>query len=410
MKVFDRFIVTVMFIMFLAVISINFIVFGMAANDNKLYKVEINRIEQEISDGNEVSSENYDTILGIYKYNKTDDFYTSQNEYVIREINSELYRIEYDDRFSSDNFKLPIAVNIASGIILLITLIVLLYIRYNIVKPFTEISDLPYQLSKGKLSAPLKETKKRYFGKFIWGLDMLRDELEKSKLRELERAKKEKTFLMSLSHDIKTPLSAIKLYSKAISKGIYSSRQKQTEAAEKIDLKADEIEAFINEIIKNLSSDFMTFEVNPTEFYLSQVIDKVSAYYADKLNSLGIDFKISRYVNCLISGDPDKIEEVLQNIIENAVKYGDGHCISINFSDEEDCRLITISNSGCTLLGIELTHIFDSFWRGSNTGSQQGCGLGLYICRQLMNAMGGDVFAEILNENMNVTIVCRKDV
>lgn len=410
MKVFDRFIVTVMFIMFLAVISINFIVFGMAANDNKLYKVEINRIEQELSDGNEVSSENYDTILGIYKYNKTDNFYTSKNEYVIREINSELYRIEYDDRFSSDNFKIPIAVNIASSIILLITLIVLLYIRHNIVKPFTEISDLPYQLAKGKLSAPLKETKKRYFGKFIWGLDMLRDELEKSKMRELERAKKEKTFLMSLSHDIKTPLSAIKLYSKAISKGIYFSRSKQTEAAEKIDLKADEIEAFINEIIKNLSSDFVTFEVNPTEFYLSQVIDKVSAYYADKLNSLGIDFKISRYVNCLISGDPDKIEEVLQNIIENAVKYGDGHCISINFSDEEDCRLITISNSGCTLPDTELTHIFDSFWRGSNTGSQQGCGLGLYICRQLMNAMGGDIFAEISNDNMNVTIVCRKDV
>lgn len=410
MKVFDRFIVTVMFIMFLAVISINLIVFGMGANYNKLYKVEINRIEQELSNGNEVNSENYDTILGIYKFNEADDFYTSQNEYVIREINSELYRIEYDDRFSSDNFKLPIAVNIASGIILLITLIVLLYIRYNIVKPFTEISDLPYQLSKGKLSAPLKETKKRYFGKFIWGLDMLRDELEKSKMRELERAKKEKTFLMSLSHDIKTPLSAIKLYSKAISKGIYSSRSKQTEAAEKIDLKADEIEAFINEIIKNLSSEFMTFEVNPTEFYLSQVIDKVAVYYADKLTALGIDFKISRYVNCLISGDPDKIEEVLQNIIENAVKYGDGHCISINFSDEEDCRLITISNSGCTLPDTELTHIFDSFWRGSNTGSQQGCGLGLYICRQLMNAMGGDIFAEISNDNMNVTIVCRKDV
>lgn len=410
MKVFDRFIVTVMFIMLLAVFSLNFIVFGMAENDNKLYKIELNRIEQELSDGNKVNPENYDTILAIYKYDKTDDFYASKNEYVIREINGELYRIEYDDRLGSDDFKLPIAVNIVSGIILLITLAVLLYIRHNIVKPFTEISELPYQLAKGKLSVPLKETKKRYFGKFIWGLDMLRDELEQSELRELERAKKEKTFLMSLSHDIKTPLSAIKLYSKAISKGLYSDRQKQTEAAEKIDHKADEIEEFINEIIKKLNSDFMTFEVDMTEFYLSQVIDKITAYYADKLASLGIDFNISRYGNCLISGDPDKIEEVLQNIIENAVKYGDGHCISINFSDEEDCRLITVSNSGCTLPDTELTHIFDSFWRGSNAGSKQGCGLGLYICRQLMSAMGGDIFAEISDGNMNVTIVCRKDV
>lgn len=410
MKVFDRFIVTVMFIMLLAVFSLNFIVFGMAENGNKLYKIELNRIEQELSDGNKVNPENYDTILVIYKYDKTDDFYASKNEYVIREINGELYRIEYDDRLGSDDFKLPIAVNIVSGIILLITLAVLLYIRHNIVKPFTEISELPYQLAKGKLSVPLKETKKRYFGKFIWGLDMLRDELEQSELRELERAKKEKTFLMSLSHDIKTPLSAIKLYSKAISKGLYSGRQKQTEAAEKIDNKADEIEEFINEIIKKLNSDFMTFEVDMTEFYLSQVIDKITAYYADKLASLGIDFNISRYGNCLISGDPDKIEEVLQNIIENAVKYGDGHCISINFSDEEDCRLITVSNSGCTLPDTELPHIFDSFWRGSNAGSKQGCGLGLYICRQLMSAMGGDIFAEISDGNMNVTIVCRKDV
>lgn len=233
MKVFDRFIVTVMFIMLLAVFSLNFIVFGMAENGNKLYKIELNRIEQELSDGNKVNPENYDTILAIYKYDKTDDFYASKNEYVIREINGELYRIEYDDRLGSDDFKLPIAVNIVSGIILLITLVVLLYTRHNIVKPFTEISELPYQLAKGKLSVPLKETKKRYFGKFIWGLDMLRDELEQSELRELERAKKEKTFLMSLSHDIKTPLSAIKLYSKAISKGLYSDRQKQTEAAGK---------------------------------------------------------------------------------------------------------------------------------------------------------------------------------
>lgn len=410
MKVFDRFIVTVMFIMLLAVFSLNFIVFGMAENGNKLYKIELNRIEQELSDGNKVNPENYDTILAIYKYDKTDDFYASKNEYVIREINGELYRIEYDDRLGSDDFKLPIAVNIVSGIILLITLAMLLYIRYNIVKPFTEISELPYQLAKGKLSVPLKETKKRYFGKFIWGLDMLRDELEQSELRELERAKKEKTFLMSLSHDIKTPLSAIKLYSKAISKGLYSGRQKQTEAAEKIDNKADEIEEFINEIIKKLNSDFMTFEVDMTEFYLSQVIDKITAYYADKLASLGIDFNISRYGNCLISGDPDKIEEVLQNIIENAVKYGDGHFISVSFSDEEDCRLITVSNSGCTLPDTELPHIFDSFWRGSNAGSKQGCGLGLYICRQLMSAMGGDIFAEISDGNMNVTIVCRKDV
>lgn len=407
MKKFDKFIIIVSFIIFFIVIIINFFIFGMKANNSKLYKIEINRIEQEILSGNEVFIENYKTILGISEYNQSDEFYNAKNEYVIRKINGILYRIEYDNTVGDRNIKFLIAVNILLSILFLLVLSTLLYIRYNIIKPFAELSDYPYKLAKGTLSTPLKENKNRYFGKFLWGLDMLSKTLEKSELREMERAKKEKTFLMSMSHDIKTPLSAIKLYSKAISKGLYTGI-KQIEVAENINSKADEIEKFVNEIIENLSSNFMKFEINPTEFYLSQVINKVKLYYADKLYDVVTDFDIKKYTDCLIAGDPDRLEEVLQNIIENAVKYGDGHYISLNFSDEEDCRLITVSNSGCTLSDTELPHIFDSFWRGSNTANKQGCGLGLYICRQLMNAMGGDIFAEMSDDHMNVTIICRK--
>ena len=407
MKTFDRFIVVVSFLMIAMIFVINFIMFSEKSDDVKLYKVEINRIEQEITNDNKVSADNYTTILGIYEYDTGEDFYNAKNEYVIREINGILYRIEYADTADNRNIKVPIAINISLLILFLLVLSTLLYIRYHMIKPFTELSDYPYQLAKGMLSIPLKENKSRYFGKFIWGLDMLRETLEKSKLREIEQAKKEKTFLMSMSHDIKTPLSAIKLYAKAISKGLYTG-SKQIEVAENINSKADEIEKFVNEIIENLSSDFMKFEINPTDFYLSQVIDKVTAYYTDKLSALGTDFTISEHTDCLISGDPDRLEEVLQNVIENAIKYGDGHCIFLSFSDEEDYRLVTISNSGCTLPDTELLYIFDSFWRGSNIGSKQGCGLGLYICRQLMNTMGGDIFAEISYDYMNVTIVCRK--
>ncbi len=389
------------------ILVINFIMFSEKSDDVKLYKVEINRIEQEITNDNKVSADNYNTILGIYEYDTGEDFYNAKNEYVIREINGILYRIEYADTAGDRNIKVPIAINISFLILFLLVLSTLLYIRYHMIKPFTELSDYPYRLAKGTLSVPLKESKSRYFGKFIWGLDMLRETLEKSKLGEIEQAKKEKTFLMSMSHDIKTPLSAIKLYAKAISKGLYTG-SKQIEVAENINSKANEIEKFVNEIIENFSSDFMKFEINSTDFYLSQVIHKITAYYTDKLSALGTDFNISEHTDCLISGDPDRLEEVLQNVIENAIKYGDGHCISLSFSDEEDCRLVTVSNSGCTLPDTELPYIFDSFWRGSNIGSKQGCGLGLYICRQLMNNMGRDIFAEISYDYMNVTIVCRK--
>lgn len=98
----------------------------------------------------------------------------------------------------------------------------------------------------------------------------------------------------------------------------------------------------------------------------------------------------------------------MQNIIENAVKYGDGRQIKISFSEEENCILISVKNSGCTLSENELPHIFESFWRGSNADKIGGSGLGLYICRQLMHKMNGEIFAKTDNEFMSVTAVFQK--
>ena len=77
----------------------------------------------------------------------------------------------------------------------------------------------------------------------------------------------------------------------------------------------------------------------------------------------------------------------------------------MSVSSEENCMLITVKNSGCTLPETELPHVFESFWRGANAGEQKGSGLGLYIARQLMLKMGGEIFAEIVDGEMCVTAV-----
>lgn len=408
MRKFNTLIAAVLTIMAAIFIIINIIIMNPEKNISPLYKVELNRIEHEIADGNSVSADDYPDIISISADDGSKEFYSSENEYVMREINGTIYRIEYSDKAKKQNHTVLAVFNISAAALFIIVTGMLLYIKRKILSPFTKIRDLPYQLAKGTLSTPLKEHKSKYFGNFVWGLDMLREELESAKIKELERAKNEKTFLLSLSHDIKTPLSAIKLYSKALSKGLYTELEKQTEAAESINSKADEIEGFVNEMISNLNTDFMSFDINNSEFYLSDIMNRIKDYYSDKLSVLGTEFTVEKFSDCLISGDPDRLEEVVQNIIENAIKYGDGKSISISFSDEEDCRLIRISNSGCSLSDSELPHIFDSFWRGSNTGSQHGSGLGLYICRRLMEGMGGDIFADISDGFMNVTAVCRK--
>ena len=70
--------------------------------------------------------------------------------------------------------------------------------------------------------------------------------------------------------------------------------------------------------------------------------------------------------------------------------------------------MISVKNSGCTLSEPELPHIFDSFWRGSNADKIGGSGLGLYICRQLMHKMDGEIFAEADKGFMTVTAVFQK--
>ena len=405
MKSYNKIIALVVVFIIALFIGVNFLP-NMYSEQSGLHKVEISRVVRAIEESGEIpDSDDYDSILGVYEQNSDEDFFVSDNDYVIREIGDKLYRIEYSKTSESKNEILYI--NIALAVFSLFVISVLLYIRHSIIKPFSQITDLPYELSKGNLTVPLKENKNRYFGKFLWGLDMLREKLEESKKAELEFMREKKTMLLSLSHDIKTPLSAIKLYSKALSSGIYKEPQKQQEAYLSINEKADEIEKLVSEIMRSETEDIMRFDVKKGDFYLSEVIDSIKAYYKDKLENT--DFTIALYSDCMINGDADRVTEVLQNIMENAIKYGDGKSIDISFSDEEDCRIITIRNSGCTLEKSELTHIFDSFYRGSNVGSKPGNGLGLYIFRQLTRAMGGDVFADIENGNMCVSVVCKKN-
>ena len=404
MKTYNKIIALVVAVI-IALFAVVNIIPNLQKEEASIRNVEINRLVREIKESEEIpDTDKYSTISGVYEQGAGEEFFVSENEYVIRKINGTLYRIEYFE--DKDTASGMLYINIMLSIFSLFVLMVLFYIRHNILKPFDRITNLPYELSKGNLTIPLKESKNRYFGKFLWGLDMLREKLEESKQAELELKKEKKTMLLSLSHDIKTPLSAIKLYAKALSRGIYKDHEKQLEVYEAINTKADEIEKLVAEIMHTETEDIIVFDVKNGEFYLSDVINGINAYYSDKLENT--NFRINKYKECMLNGDADRLTEVLQNIIENAIKYGDGNSISLDFFDEEDCRIITITNSGCTLPENELAHIFDSFYRGSNVGSKNGNGLGLYICRQLTKAMGGDIFANIENGNMCVSVVCKK--
>lgn len=413
MKAFDRiFIITIMLIIVLSA-SFNIIIIHYNTSyGSRQYRVEIKRVEALINQNKETDIKNidlsgYDYVKNIEKYNGSRDFYNVNSDYYICEAGGSLYRFDYVAD-NAGNTGVIIKADIIIAIMAFIVIAVFIFVRQKILLPFSQLSDAPYELSKGNLVVPVKESKNRYFGKFLWGVDLLRENMEQQKQRELKLQKDKNTLLLSISHDIKTPLQAIKLYSKAFSRNLYNDSAKQQEIAEKINKKVCEIEEFVSQIVKASSEEYLSLSVNTGEFFLSVLINKIAGYYNEKLGLVNINFKIGKYSDCLIYGDIERSVEVLQNIMENAVKYGDGNSISINICEEEGCILVQIINTGNALPEAELPHIFDSFWRGSNTGSNKGNGLGLYICRQLMHKMNGEIFAEIKGRDMAFTTVFQK--
>ena len=371
----------------------------------KQYNVDISRIVGRMERGEaleDISLEEYDSILSAGVF---DPDHVYVNEYVVKKVGGELYSFEYwrerDNQFTNGLLGIMAIFIFVSGVLLV-------YIDRKVLTPFSKMDRLTSELAKGNLATPIQQEKSKYFGKFLWGMDMLRETLEDNKKRELDLLKEKKTLVLSLSHDIKTPLSAIDLYAKALQRDLYPTKEQKDEAYAGISNNVSEIKRYVDEIAKASREDFLMLETNNGEIYLRGVLDKISVYYAEKLERLRIDFAMDEVENCLIFADEDRLTEVMQNCMENAIKYGDGKRIQISFEEEENCKLITLSNSGCTLSEDELPHLFDSFYRGSNSEKQEGSGLGLYICKQLMHKMDGEIFAQIKDHEFRITLVIKK--
>lgn len=410
MSKFKIFIFSIIVVEILLILLANGVYFYQNSDNNgRVYLVEARRMIEEIEEQNlEVSEieamnlDKYETIIGIREFAIGE---TCDNDYLVEEIGGKLYRIEYAEAKSS---RLPLYINISLLGMMIVTIVVLMYVYKKVLKPFQDMSNLSFELAKGNLTMPIKEEKSKLFGHFLWGMDMLREKLEDNKEKELAFQKERKTLILSLSHDIKTPLSSIELYSKALSENLYDSQERKDEALQGIARNVKEIKGYVDEIVTASREDFLNLEVSMGEYYLSEVMKATESYYKDKLSVIHTEFQVDEFAECLVKGDKNRMVEVLQNVMENAIKYGDGKRIRISFDEEEDCKLIHIGNTGCNLKKEELPNLFDSFYRGSNSTGMKGSGLGLYICKTLMHKMDGEIFAGINEDIFRVTIVIRK--
>lgn len=420
MKKYNRLIwISLIFYVLLAFFSIFFITHQEKETTNA-YHVEINRIIHSFSTVDDFSKwnvKNYEWIeeVTLLKPNtskeKMQQFFEEENyreTYIYPWYENEQFLgyLKFSYHLPKHNVtKIIWVVEITLFLLEVFILFILCYIKCQIIRPFHQISTLPEELSKGRFHGEVKVEKGKYFKNFLWGMSNLKDTLEHSKKRELEFMKERQQMLLSLSHDMKTPINIIKLYIKSLDENLYPEKEKQQEILRQIEEKTNEMEQYVEEITRSSREEIIDLPVIIEEFYLSELLETVLPIYAEQCAIRKVEFTVSTYQNYLMKGDKNRSQEVLENILENALKYGDGSKIEITFLESEYHHLIRITNTGNPVSENELNHLFDSFFRGKNAKGKTGSGLGLYICRELMHKMGGTIYAEIEKESMTFVLV-----
>lgn len=283
---------------------------------------------------------------------------------------------------------------IAAGFVF--SMAVIVYISRTVLGPFNKLVTYPERLSRNEIDSKLPESRNRFFGRFIWGINMLSDRLRNDKTKIDKLSRNRQTMLTTIAHGIKTPVANIKLYADAIETGLYQPDGKvnegDAEIARKISANADEVTRLVKDLIKTSSDALVEFEPNIESFYLSEIIDVIKEEYSTRLEVLRIPYVFELKENMIIKSDKAGICRILFQLMENAIKYGNGEGIELYIEKEDEGYLFSVSNKGELLNDSELTYVFRSFWRGSNAVNVEGSGIGLYEAREIARKLNGDIY------------------
>lgn len=353
--------------------------------------VEINRMAKELEDGKQMkelaSSEIQIELLELKKTSMQSYMDRSRTRSVLLPAKQEgsFYRFTYRvQRIPSSVFWI---INTTLLGVILFVIYLLFYIRRQIIQPFHNMEAMATALKNRDFTYVLPQQKQRFFGKFVWAIDVMKEELRHHEEKETALMKEKQTMIASLSHDIKTPLSNIRLYTDAMKEHLYAEEL----ICERLYENCDKIDQYVKEIMHTSNEELFDFDVLMEEVYLHDV-EALLRREQERIELALISYEQAPCKDQLIFTDLIRLREVIGNVVDNAMKYGDGKWIHISFYEEDHHSILKIENSGSYIDQSDAGAIFQSFYRGNNVAGHAGNGLGLYICKQLMQKMDGDIF------------------
>jgi signal transduction histidine kinase len=255
------------------------------------------------------------------------------------------------------------------------------------------MKDFASSVAMGNLNEPLLMDKENLFGSFTESFDIMREELSQSKKREIELQRREKELIASLRHDLKTPITGIKLTSELLKAKLSKNSDGQEEdTIRKLDNiynKADQIDVLVSDLFTASLDDLGEFKVN-TQDEESRIIKDIVVKFDDKNLVSQSDIP-----DVVINIDQNRMSQVIGNIITNSYKYA-GTKIDISYELIEGFLQMVIRDFGPGVPQDELSLVANKFYRGKSwrESDQSGNGLGLYIANTLMLKMNGELIPE----------------
>lgn len=288
----------------------------------------------------------------------------------------------------------------AITMILIFTSIMLTqWIQKGVFDPINQLNTAMKKIKDGNFEYMLQTENKGEIGELYHNYEDMRLRLKESTDEKLLHERQNKELISNISHDLKTPITAIKGYVEGIMDGVADTPEKMDKYIKTVYNKANDMDRLINELTIYSKIDNNRI---PYNFHRINVAD----YFGDCVEEVGLDLESKNirlnYSNLVspdtkVIADPEQMKRVVNNIIGNSIKYlekKDG-VIDIRILDEVDSIRVEIEDNGKGIAPKDLPLIFERFYRtdASRNSSQGGSGIGLSIVKKIVEDHGGYIWA-----------------
>ncbi len=300
-------------------------------------------------------------------------------------------------------FEMFIIVFLVAGIIIIAGLLICCQIFTRrmirqIMKPVDELNRAAVRINDGNLEEPIVYDAPDEFKEVCDTFNQMQQHLKEGIERSAKYEKARTEMISGISHDLRTPLTSVKGFIKGMLDGVANTPQKQEQYLRISYQKACDMEILLQKLffVSKLETGNMPFfrqQVDLSDWLLDYVKEK-----QEESAQKGYDIHLDERTNaCPVQIDTEQTKRVFDNLIENSMKYAQTDELSIKITVEEtdDGIGVTFADNGAGIAPEKLPYVFDQFYRGDESRSTQkdGSGLGLYICKYIIEQQGGTITA-----------------